>query len=94
MAQIFTIIIIATAIWYTLRIRKQARLGQIADNVSSGEKVYIWASSFLNPVISGAIFYYGWRKLLPNKAKQANHISMYAFLIELIMAAVIFFLLR
>ena len=39
--------------------------------------------TLLNPIVAGAVLYYGWKKLLPVKAKQANHISMIAFLIAI-----------
>ncbi len=93
MPQIISLIILATAIWYTLKVRKSARAGQAIDSLGEGEKVYVWVSSLLNPVFSGAAFYYGWKKLLPHKAKQANAISLWAFLIELVLGAALFFAL-
>lgn len=32
-----------------------------------------------NPIIAGAVFYYGWRKKLPKMAKQSNTISITVF---------------
>lgn len=93
MPQIISLIILVTAIWYTVKVRKLARAGQAVDSLGGGEKVYIWVSSLLNPVFSGAAFYYGWKKLLPHKAKQANAISLWAFLIELVLGVVLFFAL-
>ena len=91
MPQIISLIILGTAIWYTLKIRKQAKAGQAIDGLGGGEKVYVWISSLLNPIFSGAAFYYGWKKLLPHKAKQANAISLWAFLIEVVLGIVYFF---
>lgn len=96
MSSIITFIVFMFAIWYMLKVNKQAinkqtQVGQMSDSLSDGEKVYIWITCFLNPLISGAVFYYGWKTLLPNKAKQANAISMWAFLIEVIFGIIVFF---
>jgi hypothetical protein len=85
MAQIISLLVLIIAIWYMVHIRNQAKAGQATDDLHGGEKVYVWVSSILNPIFSGAVFYYGWKKLLPTKAKKANHISLWAFLIELIL---------
>jgi hypothetical protein len=93
MPQIISLVVLGTAIWYMLKVKKQAQSNQVASTLSGGEKTFIWIASLLNPIFSGAVFYYGWKKLLPMKAKQANHISMWAFLIELVLGFVVFFLL-
>jgi len=49
------------------------------ESLIKNEKLLIWSLCFFNPLIAGAIFYYGWRKRLPVKAKQANTISFAAF---------------
>ena len=41
------------------------------------KKVYIFA--ILNPIWAGIIFYFGWKKKLPIKAKKANRITFIAF---------------
>lgn len=46
--------------------------------LSTKEKVICWILCILNPVMAGAIFYYGWKKKLPKKAEQANKISWMA----------------
>ncbi|MDO8524515.1 MAG: hypothetical protein Q7R99_02715 [bacterium] len=46
------------------------------------EKVVTWIFSLLNPVITGAVMYFMWRKSHPQKAKQANKISWICFLIQ------------
>ncbi len=53
--------------------------------LSRREKVFVWLFCLIMPVIAGAIFYYGWKKRLPIKAKQANYISMLAFVLILIL---------
>jgi hypothetical protein len=62
----------------------------VVDELVGGEKVYVWISSLLNPIFSGAVFYYGWRKILPNKAKKANSISLWSFLIIIILLVINF----
>ena len=85
MIQIISLLILIIAIWYMVHVRGQAKSGQALNDLSGGEKIYIWISSLLNPVFSGAVFYYGWKKLLPIKAKKANAISLWAFLIEIVL---------
>lgn len=53
-------------------------------SLSRQEKVIVWILSILNPVIAGAVFYYVWKKLLPNKARTAIFISMWVFLVYII----------
>ena len=51
------------------------------------KKVYILA--ILNPIWAGLIFYFGWKKKLPMKAKKANKISFIAFGLWLILSVLI-----
>jgi uncharacterized membrane protein YedE/YeeE len=60
--------------------------GNDSTSLTTGEKVQIWITTLINPIIAGAIYYYGWKKLLPVKAKQANKISWIAFAIVIIIA--------
>lgn len=53
------------------------------------EKGLIWSTCIVNPVLAGAIYYFGWRKVLPVKAKTANHISWWALLL-LILVGIVF----
>lgn len=53
------------------------------EGLTTNEKIAAWIFSILNPVITGAIMYYMWRKRYPTKAKKANHISMIVFVLEL-----------
>jgi len=94
MAEIISLVVLIIAIWYTFKVRNQAKAGQAVNDLHVGEKVYVWVSCLLNPVFSGAFFYYGWKKLLPVKAKKANSISLWAFLIEVVLGilyAVLFY---
>jgi len=53
------------------------------EGLTTNEKIAAWIFSILNPIITGAIMYYMWRKRYPTKAKKANHISMIVFVLEL-----------
>lgn len=67
------------------RVKSAVPAGQtVEDSLSRDEKLYIWLLSLVSPVITGLIFYYGWRKLLPQKARSANRISWLALLILLV----------
>lgn len=52
--------------------------------LTDGEKLYVWILSLLSPILAGAIFYYGWKKVAPEKAKSANRISIIALLILIV----------
>lgn len=81
MFQLVSLLVLISAIFHMISVRKKAKIGQVADELKGSEKTYIWIASFLNPVFSGAVFYYGWKSMLPNKAKKANAISLWAFFI-------------
>jgi hypothetical protein len=57
--------------------------------LSSGERVIVWVLALLNPILTGLIFYYGWKKRLPIKAKQANTITLWAFVIVIAVAVAV-----
>lgn len=59
------------------------------DELTRSEKIWAWIACLINPVISGAIMYYMWRRYFPNKAKQANQISFMAVFIWAILFIVI-----
>jgi hypothetical protein len=90
MFQILFVVFAISVIWYTITVRQKAKAAQAADLLSGGEKVFVWVASLANPIVAGAIFYYGWRTILPHKAKQSNMISMWAFLIELVLVVAYF----
>jgi len=93
MAQIFWLVVLIVTIVMMIKAKSKIVEGQqLADSLSGGEKIIIWILCLLNPILSGAIFYYGWKKKLPVKAKQANTISLWAALLELILGVSIFFL--
>jgi hypothetical protein len=75
---IFCIVLIG-AVYFMITTKKKAPAGQPSEEPLAGnEKLIVWLLCLLGPVVSGAIFYYGWNKVLPKKAKQANKISWLA----------------
>ena len=90
MLQIISLLVLISAIGYMVSVRGKVKTGQAVDQLTGGEKLYIWIASLLNPIFSGAVFYYGWKNLLPRKAKQANSISLWAFLIEIALVILYF----
>ena len=84
---LFTFII---AIIYMIKIKKHAPNGQVLkEPLTKQEKIIVGILCFLNPMYGGATFYYGWKKKLPRKAKQANDISLGCFLIQLVIVIVL-----
>lgn len=78
----FFVVLTLLSIILMLKTRKSVPAGQSAENsLTPAEILYIWILCLIDPVLAGAVFYYGWRKKLPKKAHQANHISLWAFLI-------------
>ena len=61
------------------------------EPLAVSEKILTWICCLFNPIIAGAILYYGWRKRLPTKAKQANRIFWIAFLILIAFLIVLIF---
>ena len=58
------------------------------------ERIIAWISCIIiTPIIAGPIMYYIWRKEYPQKARQANDISIIVFLIELALVLLIAFIL-
>ena len=44
----------------------------------------VFALNILSPVLASAIFYYGWRKKFPKKAKTSNRMGFFAFFLWVI----------
>ena len=60
------------SLYYMTRVKEKV----LPDSkLTSNELLIVLITEFLNPVIAGAVYYYGWRKNLPTKAKQANRYS-------------------
>ena len=50
--------------------------GEVSQKaLTNNEKIYISILLLISPLISGAIFYYMWRRTLPVKARWANRMS-------------------
>lgn len=89
---IILLVFAATIVFEILTKKKRVLENQVnTDPLSSNEKLITWILCIFNPILAGAILYYGWKKTMPNKAKEANSISMKAFLIGIILYAAIFF---
>jgi len=77
-------------IWLMKNRKSKIPEGQISsESLTGNEKLLIWIICIVNPILGGAILYYGWKKKLPTKAKQANHISLWAFLIVIIVGFIL-----
>ncbi len=83
-------IVIAAVIIFEIVTKRKLKVQISEEPLTTGEKVWIWIFCIINPILAGAILYYGWKKRLPNKAKSANRISWYAVLILLLFALVPF----
>lgn len=79
----FTALIIG--IWFMLSKKKGIIAEQPSQEPLSGkEKLLVFILCLVNPILIGAIFYYGWKMKLPKKAKTANLLSFAAFAVFLI----------
>lgn len=75
------------AIWFM--VSKKSKVLEIdQQGLTVDEKIVVWLTCFLAPIVNGFIFYYGWKKVLPTKAKQAYNISWIAFSIVVIIGVI------
>jgi hypothetical protein len=71
-------------IWFMVEKKKNITAEQPSlDPLSGKEKLLVFVLCLVNPIVLGAIFYYGWKKKLPQQAKTANYLSFAAFVIFL-----------
>lgn len=85
------IIIVFIALFALIGARKYTESKIISQaGLTKGEKIAAIVFCIINPVITGAIMYFMWRKKYPKKARQANHISLIIFLIEIVGSLAIF----
>ncbi len=48
-------------------------------SLTRSEKIQIIITEVFNPIVAGAVYYYGWKKTMPKNAKWANRYSWYVF---------------
>jgi hypothetical protein len=63
------------------KIKLQSSPNNTQDKLSKNEKVIVWITCLLAPFFAGLVYYFGWKKTMPQKAKEANNISWTAMLI-------------
>lgn len=92
MNNIFWVVIVsAITLIFAIVTKKKVLQGQISsESLTQGEKIITWVLCIVDPVIAGAILYYTWKKILPQKAKQANKISWVATILGILLAAYLF----
>lgn len=72
------------SIMFMRRVKSAVPIGTSSvEPLNSNEKLYVWILSLANPLVAQAIFYYGWRKILPQKSKSANSIGWLVILIRI-----------
>lgn len=83
------VLVVSLVVAYNVKLQQAVEHGlkKSSAALSGPEKLIVWILSILNPVTTGAVFYYVWKKLLPNKARSANFISMWVFLVYIIIIA-------
>lgn len=93
MIQIIFLVVLIVSLVVMMKAKKTVPDGSSATVPLTGnEKILIWILSLINPIITGLVFYYGWKKKLPTKAKQANNITLWAFLILILLVIGLAFL--
>lgn len=66
-------------IWFMVQKKKGVLAEQPLLNPLTGkEKILVFILCVIDPIILGAIFYYGWKNKLPQQAKTANRLSWIA----------------
>ncbi len=75
-------IVSGLSLWFTYKlISNLTSTSTNNSSLTSNEKMTVIITELFNPVISGGFYYYGLKKIFPNKAKQANK---YAWIIVVI----------
>lgn len=75
---------IAISIIGSIIILKKAKAkltsGQVSQEpLTNDERIRVWILAILNPIWTDVILYFGWRKSLPIKARNANSVCFVAF---------------
>lgn len=87
-----TFLVIATGVYAFYLQRKVAKNATSDSPLTTTEKIQVIATLLLNPLISFAIYYYGWKDKLPQKAKMVKT-YLFRIIIALLLIAIISFLL-
>ncbi len=84
---VFIVSTIAAAL-YMVRMRRKS-VDDVRDQapLTSRQKPFVLALIVLSPLVAGTIFYYGWNKRFPKKAKWANNWSIIVFVILVLLYA-------
>lgn len=79
---IFTIIPGIVSFFVMMKEKAMIPEGQVDESPLSRNMLwFVFILSLLAPLITQTIFYYGWKKRLPKKAKKANQLGWLAILI-------------
>lgn len=54
--------------------------------LTQSEKIQVSITVFLNPILAGLVYYFGWKKKLVIKAREANRLSFIFFAFQLLLA--------
>ncbi|MCX6764231.1 MAG: hypothetical protein NTU58_00780 [Candidatus Nealsonbacteria bacterium] len=77
------------------RIKAKLAVGQVSQEpLTKDERIKIWILALFNPIWTDIILYFGWRKSLPIKAKNANLICFITFFLWLALSYLIGFPVR
>jgi hypothetical protein len=87
---IFIGVVPVISLWLTYKYINQSLLvvPLVDGPLTSEEKKKVMITEFFSPVISGAFYYFCWKKVFPIKAKQANKYSWIIFLIQILFSGV------
>ncbi|MBI4427072.1 MAG: hypothetical protein HY569_01120 [Candidatus Magasanikbacteria bacterium] len=82
----FTVVVALIGCIFFLKEQKsKVADGQTSVDLFKGkELLLVWIFCLLFPIINGTVLYYGLKKKLPQKAKQANKISWLALVVVLV----------
>lgn len=72
---------IAASLYMIRMRRKPVNPERDGAPLTSRQKPFVLALVILSPLVAGAIFYYGWIKRFPKKAKWANNWSIIVFIL-------------
>lgn len=74
-------ILLPIAFVVSIVVMNKVKSSTTKDNpLTSNEKIIVWVTCFFAPIFSGFVYYYGWKKKIPQKAKEAGHIAWLAII--------------